>query len=79
MSMNSFCKFPLFIWIYIFNIEISFSNFKYYLIFSNFFLNYFVGVPRLELGTSASKADVLTNYTAYPNFKEPFYFLILYK
>lgn len=29
--------------------------------------NEFVGPPRLELGTSASKADVLTNYTAYPN------------
>ena len=26
-----------------------------------------VGEPRLELGTSASKADVLTNYTAFPN------------
>ena len=29
--------------------------------------NEFVGPPRLELGTSASKADVLTNYTAWPN------------
>ena len=27
----------------------------------------YVGEPRLELGTSASKADVLTNYTAFPN------------
>ena len=28
---------------------------------------FIVGEPRLELGTSASKTDVLTNYTAYPN------------